>query len=342
MLSILLHVPVLVGLPHLLETEEALESTEFDARREFELTFVSEDKKKPERVEDEITGQFVSQKRPEKSERPDEAKFLDQYDSKVEEETARRAPGDEKLRTNAGKETPGAPAQPTPPTHRPERMQEITPPRPERETASKSETAEESSQEPSEELAEPSVSEKSVDLEEAESADEGLVHKEESQRSKPNPKNLFPSMENVPAGALGGGSIDYLRDVKDGDKTLLNRKQSRYWSFMHRMKMAVMERWNPAETYRQRDPYGKVYGVKDRYSNLLVVLNGDGSLRKVRVEKSSGLDFYDEEAVRAISDAAPFPNPPEGLKDRDGIIHIRFGFLLNIHTGEMRGLRIFR
>ncbi|QDG54502.1 TonB family protein [Persicimonas caeni] len=340
-LSIAVHIPILLSFPNLLDTDDALEPTEFDATREFELTVVDEPEEKPERVEDELDGQFVSQKPPEKQERPDEAKFLDQYDSKVEEETARKPGRDEKIISNTGSETSGLPSRPEP-THRPERMQEITPPQPEPEEAPEQEVAEEASEEPSEEAAEQEAADQAVELDEVESVAEGVVQQEDSKRSKPNPKSLFPSMENVPVGQLGGGSIDYLRDVKDGEKTLLNRKKSRYWSFMHRFKMAVLEQWKGGEVYRQRDPYGKVYGVKDRYSVLGIALNGDGSLRKIHVERPSGLDFWDEEAVRAIREAAPFPNPPEGLKDRDGIIHIRFGFLLDINTGEMRGLRIFR
>jgi TonB family protein len=80
--------------------------------------------------------------------------------------------------------------------------------------------------------------------------------------------------------------------------------------------------------------------VKDRYSTVRVTLNSDGSVRQLHVSRRSGLDFLDDEAVRSVREAAPFHNPPEGLKDQDGLIHFTFGFYLEI-TNEPN-FRIFR
>ena len=133
-----------------------------------------------------------------------------------------------------------------------------------------------------------------------------------------------------------------LRDVAEGDKTLLNRKRTRYWAFFDRVKRQVSKQWSPVTEYRKRDPYGNVFGVKDRYSTVDFTLNGDGSLRRLYLSRASGLDFFDDEAVRALQSAAPFHNPPEGLKDEDGLVHFTFGFYFEIASGSFRFMRINR
>lgn len=41
----------------------------------------------------------------------------------------------------------------------------------------------------------------------------------------------------------------------------------------------------------------------------------DGTLRRVSIEKSSGGPSYDEAALRAITDVAPFPPLPDEFKE---------------------------
>ena len=158
-----------------------------------------------------------------------------------------------------------------------------------------------------------------------------------------NAKQLFPSLRNTQALAKkrgNNGTFDLLKNVPDANRTLLNRKKNRYWTFFDRIKRQLGRQWNPVKVYNKRDPYRNIYGTKDRYAILDVTLKGNGKVHKLHVSRSSGLDFYDDEAVRAMLAAAPFPNPPEGLKDEDGFIHFKFGFLLTIETGSSRLFRL--
>jgi len=161
----------------------------------------------------------------------------------------------------------------------------------------------------------------------------------ENGAAKPEPGKLFPTVANTPqpADQLGnGGTFNYLKDVAEGERTLLNQKRSRYWTFWDRMTRQVKREWSPVGELRKRDPFGNVYGVGLFYTRVDMVLNSDGSVRKLHVAKSSGLDFLDDEAIRALNAAAPFPNPPEGLKDEDGLIHIRFGFAMDVQANEFK------
>lgn len=152
--------------------------------------------------------------------------------------------------------------------------------------------------------------------------------------------NLEPSLHAM-ASAISGSGLDYLDDVIDGDSTALNTLGWRYASFFNRVKREVERYWHPDKEYRRRDPYGSIYGFKDRVTILLVVLEGDGSLKNLYVMEPSGAPFLDEEAVEAVELAAPFTNVPEGLKDRrDGLVKFTFYFLVEL--GEQPILRMRR
>ncbi len=130
--------------------------------------------------------------------------------------------------------------------------------------------------------------------------------------------------------ARSDGSIDHLEDIDEGDATFLNTREWKHAWFFNRVKEAVQQRWHAVRAHRHHDPYGRIYGVRDRYTVLDVTLNGDGSLRDVVVIRDSGVAFLDDAAVAAFREAQPFPNPPLALQDSDGHIRFHFGFFLEI------------
>jgi TonB family protein len=147
--------------------------------------------------------------------------------------------------------------------------------------------------------------------------------------------NLEPSEEVLErAISHGAGSLDYLKDIDEGEGTALNAKKWKFASFFNRVKRAVSDEWHPDVVYLRHDPSGNVYGSKDRVTILRVHLKPDGKLETVTMLQSSGVDFLDEEATDAFRRAQPFPNPPPQLVDGDGLIHFNFGFVFELsgHT----------
>jgi TonB family protein len=128
----------------------------------------------------------------------------------------------------------------------------------------------------------------------------------------------------------GSGSMDYLKDVDDGELTALNSKKWKHAPFFNRIKRAVANEWHPEVPYVRHDPSGNVYGIKDRVTVLRVHLNPDGKLAAWTVLQSSGVDFLDDEAIDAFRKAAPFPNPPKDLVETDGQIHFNFAFIFEL------------
>ena len=156
----------------------------------------------------------------------------------------------------------------------------------------------------------------------------------------PRVPNLRPTDEQLQRVA-GGGSVDHYDDVDDGDITAVNSRQWVGASFMNRTKRQVAQEWRPADVWRRYDPSGAVYGFKTRITVLRVVLSTDGALVKSTVIRASGVDFLDDEAVRAFQAAAPFPNPPDVLRGDDGNITFNFAFYFDIDGGH-ESWKIFR
>ncbi len=143
------------------------------------------------------------------------------------------------------------------------------------------------------------------------------------------PKELLPDFQTLKI-IQGSPSNDYLSDVEEGEETFLNAKQFKYATFFHRVKKGVSQFWNPGSVYVKRDPTGQVFGYKDRYTVLQITLNKNGSLEAATIATSSGLDFLDNEALKAFKKAEPFSNPPQGLLDDHGKIVFTFGFYFEI------------
>ena len=115
-----------------------------------------------------------------------------------------------------------------------------------------------------------------------------------------------------------------------GDETAVNSKRWVHASFFNRLKRQVAQNWDPASVWRRRDPTGAVYGSKSRVTKVRVSLSRKGEVENIVVTTPSGVTALDEEAVRAFRSAGPFPNPPEGLVQKDNLITFPFGFFFEI------------
>jgi TonB family protein len=311
--SVLLHVFVLIALVALVPpTDEPLGKTyEVEA-----ITVVEPD-------DDSPVEQVVSLDKPdEESEPPKDAKVADRYNQKADQETVRkRDPG-----------LPGGmPVVVAPPKR-------VTPDTSEAKSAPDEDSKDAFKTIPDDD--DDGLKARAESVPSLPDRDKGKTAPETDGSDRPNldPAVVLPTMANSTIGTGGGASQDYL-NIEEGEKDVLNRKETRYWAFFDRLKTAVGRQWNPNGVYRSHDPRGQVYGVQDRLTIIKVTLNGDGSVNEMFVEKPCGLDFMDNEAVRAFTAAQPYPNPPEALKDDRGLVSFRFGFMFEIQASGGRIIR---
>ncbi len=363
--SAVLHALVLTAMPSALDSDEAYERPEVEQQMRVRVIDASTDerfanleeaaapedeaepKREPKPKKEDEVAPYLPSVEPVADLTPDKADFTGRQNTQADKDTIKRGVEGAPIAALEKRDQPSlsSPAAAASPAIRAEAS----------ETKETKPSPEDAPPEPTstdrEERYEDSPRESDIILPSAQERREG-----EQQDAKPNegaPKDgahklsktqgLFPSAADAAAVAnkLGdGGTFDYLKDVDEGDRTLLNRQQNRYWVFYDRMRRSVERNWKVRKEWRKRDPYGNVYGVGSFYTVVAMTLNSDGSIRRMRVVRSSGKEFMDDSATNALAAVGKFPNPPEGMKDEDGLIHINFGFMFEVVSGG--GLRLFR
>lgn len=309
-----------------------------DAAAEIEREKKLEEERKPE--EDPAKkGQVVEVARPEVEVRPDDARFLSEYDTKVEKETRARGHGE----PGAARREEVPPHQAAPPVASPVRRAA--------EAGGKGALAMRGGPNPPAKHLGQLDGAAAPPIPGGTSVPEGTTGGggapalaggpgAAAGANPPGLADLRPTGDAI-ARAVGSGSNDYLKDVDEGEETLVNSKRWKYASFFNRVKRAVSQSWHPDTAFRLRDPTGQIYGQKNRLTVLKVSLQPDGTIRDILVERPCGVDFLDDEAVSAFRDAQPFPNPPNGLVDKESnLITFRFGFFFEIT--ETGGFKVFR
>jgi len=293
-----------------------------------ELTEI-EKKQKAEEERKDQKGQVVDIAKPAVEQRPDDARFLSEYDSKV----AREQKG------AVGKDKGGAqqPAAASPPPTPPNMATKPGPPKPSGpQGAALAMRGPIGTKVPGPTGEATDVQTLGPDGNLAHQAGSGPVRPPEVPGGAALPgngrqPNLMPSRQALEhALGMGSGSPDFLEDMEDADSTSLNSKKWKFAAFFNRLKKAVAEEWHPDELLSRHDPSGNIYGAKDRTTVLKVQLRPDGNIADVKVARSSGVDFLDDEAVSSFRRAQPFDNPPPGLVDGDGFIRFNFGFIVQL------------
>ncbi len=157
----------------------------------------------------------------------------------------------------------------------------------------------------------------------------GLSKGQRKDSNRDKELNLFPSHEQL-SRYFTVAPNNYLPGVEMGNATLLNTWGFAYSGFYVRIKRQMEAIWDPRASIDKYRPLSKDLLV----TALNIVLNSDGSLYSVRLEKSSGYKELDEEAFRTVRESAPFLNPPKGLAAPDGKIYIpKWNFIITFRGG---------
>jgi TonB family protein len=103
------------------------------------------------------------------------------------------------------------------------------------------------------------------------------------------------------------------------------QRERDFAAYLDVVKRRLRPHWSAARAIRAAGADGRAFGKKDRYTLLRVQLDARGALRRVIVEKGSGMDRLDLQAIAAFERAAPFPPAPRRLLD-NGLMDFRFRF----------------
>lgn len=153
------------------------------------------------------------------------------------------------------------------------------------------------------------------------------------------PGGMSNPMRNV---AIGQSSIsEYIPGIEEGAFTALNTDQFTYYAFFARMNEQVRSRWiDNVRSYMARLTTHdlEVLARIERQWTIEIILSPDGTYESTSlVHTSSGDRELDQTALRAFRDAAPFNNPPRGMIESDGKIHLRYGFIVHFRPPSFGG-----
>jgi hypothetical protein len=132
--------------------------------------------------------------------------------------------------------------------------------------------------------------------------------------------------------AIGGSSIsEHIPGVDEGAFTALNTDQLTYYAFFARINEQVRNRWvamirNYMGSLSEQDLAH--LSRSDRQTVIEIVLTRTGEYVKGLIHSPSSVKPLDQAAVESFRAAAPFLNPPTGLVEADGFIHLRYVFMV--------------
>lgn len=240
--------------------------------------------KKPEEEQKDDTpdGQIVETAKPKIDKRPDDAKFLAQYDNVVPKETR-----SERFKVN-------------PKVVSPKFSEESKAEQKEREDlhVNKDSTG------------------ATAGGHQFDPARDGVMAAVPSKWKVTNEQGLAdPVLASRLKAALSGAPQNDLLDVQIGDSTQLSTKEVLFAAYLLRIRRLVNFYWEqnldnlPSSTRVARPEYT---------TGVMVTLNGDGAVERIDVTQKSGLPVLDDCVTQAYRIAGPFPNPPEQLIAKDG------------------------
>lgn len=139
------------------------------------------------------------------------------------------------------------------------------------------------------------------------------------------------SLNQIDQSSQASQTNDHLKDVKIGANTALSTKEFVYYSYYNRIRGQLRQHWEPTikdKVFKILKSGRTISSSRDHITRIIITLNSAGSLLKIQLLEESGVRDLDEAAIEAFKAAAPFPNPPKGIVEKDGTIHIRWDFVL--------------
>ena len=154
-----------------------------------------------------------------------------------------------------------------------------------------------------------------------------------NQTEKPNP-NLYAVGQNLMAQSSTNG--EFLPEVADGPITALNSERFVYYSFFARIEERIRPLWernvHDAEERLPANIQKQVLN-HDWITSLEIIIDKQGNYEATYVRQTSGVDEIDRAAIQAFKEVSYFPNPPQGMFESDGRIHLKYAFVVMSNPG---------
>lgn len=253
----------------------------------------------PELEEPELTGQIVELPEPEIEETPDEAEYLAENAQKVEEET----------KTDLTEVNPEVLSDKWSPDQKMEQEDLVDVNAEEESTGAQ-------------------VGNDSFDP--SKDGNLAALPSPFAMTNKDGMQKPVPSSQTT-AEKSGAPQNDLLNERPD-ERTALNAREYLYAGYLNRIRRLVNFYW---QQNVDNLPSGTRL-VKSAYTTgVEVILDGYGRLEVIEIVHASGNADLDGCVVNAFRTAGPFPNPPDGLIEKDGRVYLP-SFAFTVRQGQAR------
>jgi hypothetical protein len=135
---------------------------------------------------------------------------------------------------------------------------------------------------------------------------------------------------------------NFIPEVKPGNQDRLNTRAAPFAAFIARMHRSIHKLWGfgMLEEWDERSGSNPLNNP-DLLTTLELVLNGDGTLEKVTIVKTSGLLEYDAAAIDVAYSAGPYPDPPREIRSKNGKIYVHWRFYRDARQCATSGVDYF-
>lgn len=122
--------------------------------------------------------------------------------------------------------------------------------------------------------------------------------------------------------------------LPEGNENLLNTREATFYSFNARVYGSIAPYWQQLarETLSQGRITPGTYEIVPE-----VIYDDQGHLQDIRILKSSGIARLDRDVVDAWRKFPDFPNPPSGMLESDGNIHLIWRFTVEVVSNPETG-----
>jgi len=118
-------------------------------------------------------------------------------------------------------------------------------------------------------------------------------------------------------------SPGFVERLKRGEELKTNAYGLDYGQYYLRMRERLQQRWKPQPTV-----VPAMYNYNEIRVTVAIVLNSQGELVDLEVLAPSFFPKYDQAAIDAFKEAAPFPNPPRSIVQDDGKVYVQWAMVL--------------
>ena len=133
------------------------------------------------------------------------------------------------------------------------------------------------------------------------------------------------------AQAMRSSIENFTFDVKPGNQAELGTRASPFAAYITAMHRQIHKLWTFGflADLDAKPSSNSPYNNEELWTQLEIVVKGDGTVDKVGIVRSSGVLPFDVAAIDSVMTAAPFPPPPQVIKSANGKVYLDWQFHRN-------------